>query len=161
MQKNSLFPLAYDEISLVDSGAAQDADVLIYKAFAPASALGPKGSALTAAPKGQKPPPKGAKPPTMKNPCAKGTNATGAKKGKGKGASTRAKNFNPSKHPRNAKGQMAATSAASKKKNGKGGTTKAKLNAACKSKSVKKVFAVSNWDTDTIVRSKLERKATR
>lgn len=64
------------------------------------------------------------------------TEKTGAKK-KGAAKSKRAKSFKADRHARKGKGskgggQFAKTSASSKKKYGKSGTTKAKLIAKCK-----------------------------
>lgn len=159
-KKQSLFPVEYDEISLVDSGASQEADVLIFKRDGSITKARVPGSVPSAGVKGPGGPKKAATP-SMSKPCATGTNSTGKKIGGASGASARGKNWAPGKHPRNAKGQMAPTSAKSKQKFGKGGTTKAKLNAACKNKSVKKSFSFSTWDTDTLLREKIERKATR
>lgn len=66
------------------------------------------------------------------NPC-KPTNSTGAK-ASGSGRSKRAKSFKEDRHPRTKQGKMKQTSAASKKKYGKSGTTKAKLTARCRAK---------------------------
>jgi hypothetical protein len=71
------------------------------------------------------------------NPCNP-KNSTGAK-ASGGAKSVRAKSFKESRHPRKKggkqAGQMATTSAASKKKYGKGGTTKSKQMAACRRKA--------------------------
>lgn len=144
VKKHSLFPHAYDEVSLVDEGAAGSAHVLITKKAA-----------------------KSGKGRSMENPCTTDSNPSGAKDGKSK----RSKNFEEKKHPRDSKGQMKQTSSESKAKYGKDGTTKAKLDAKCKrrkkkgSGSVSKIgvskTAMSQWDTQTAVLTKLERKATR
>jgi hypothetical protein len=156
-KKNALFPIAYDEISLVDEGAAGSADVLIMKR---------NGIA-----KGR----------TQSNPCSTASNSSGKKDGK----STRSKNWDENKHPCDEKGKMKQSSSESKKQNGKGGTTKAKLDAKCKEKKRKGVkparqttrdpegrrkirrrraeksvekTAMSTWDSDAQVRALMERK---
>lgn len=193
-KKQALFPIEYDEVSLVDNGASQEADVLIFKreiskyrvlpgGEATSQYSPPKKSVATAPKKTsststststpsrpKKKAKKKAPTRSQKNPCATGTNSTGAK-GKGK-QTPRAKNWNPNKHPRKQNGQMATTSAQSKAKNGKGGTTKAKLDAKCRAKKggkaakvssgssfLKKNFTMNNWEADALVRSTMERKA--
>lgn len=181
VKKNSLFPIAYDEISLVDSGAAGDAHVLIMKRESSSEiekakikpklrrqvnriidqrqAKNKKSKATigTSAPSAKK----GGKKPKS-TPCNP-KSATGAKETDPKKKSVRAKNFKEEKHPRKANGQMTQTSAESKKKNGKGGTTKAKQDAACRAKkgSVKKTnSAMSSWNTEALLMGAIERKAT-
>lgn len=169
VKKHSLFPLGYDEISLVDEGAAGSADVLIMKRRVAAGK--PKAAKLQ--PKKKK---KG-KGKSQENPCTDETNSTGAKDGKSK----RSKNFEEKKHPRDEKGQMKETSKESKEKYGKDGTTKAKLEAECRRRrrgnkvkqaktpnklpTVKKgrstitKTSMSTWDSDAHIRALLERKA--
>lgn len=150
-KKNALFPIEYDEVSLVDNGAAGGAHVVIFKRGPGKVVKPPKvKTKLGAAPRVKQ-------GRSQSNPCSTKTNSTGQKTGK---SSTRAKNWNESKHPRNKKGQMATTSAKSKAAHGKGGTTKAKLDAKCRSKGVSKNYSFMSWNTDAIVRSKMERKAT-
>lgn len=65
------------------------------------------------------------------------TNKTGAKEKDPKKKSVRAKSFKKDRHPRKRKGgkgggQFSKTSPASKKKYGKKGTTKAKLQKKCR-----------------------------
>lgn len=171
VKKHRLRPIEYDEVSLVDSGAAQDAHVLILKRKTPCGSEVP-------------------------------SNSTGKKDGKSK----RSKNWDEEKHPRKSDGTMDKTSAASKEKYGKGGTTAAnrgcgtskgdadkkkkapktngdknaletargilnnrEKNRKKKKRAVNNIIrdaenavkkSTSTWDTDARVRAILERKAT-
>jgi hypothetical protein len=139
-KKHALFPLGYDEVSLVDEGAAGSADVLIMKRATTTNKTSGGSS----------------------SDCY-GSHETGAKDGK----STRSKNFDEKKHPRDKKGKMKETSKESKEKYGKGGTTKSKLEAQCrKKKSVAKKgrstiqkSSMSTWNAEAHIRALLERKA--
>lgn len=132
-KKNVLFPMEYDEISLVDSGAAGDAHVLIMKRdgssvrkSAPTKPPTVPGSTSTP----QAAPVKGGHKRKKSNPCNP-KNSTGAKTGD---SSQRAENWNEGRHPRQSGGKFGQTSSGSKNKYGNGGTTKAKQNAACRKK---------------------------
>lgn len=170
-KKHALFPHAYDEISLVDSGAAQDAHVLILKR----DTIGKAEKAVKV------------KDKKKGTPCDP-KSTTGAKETDPKKKSTRGKNFKEERHPRDSKGRMKQTSADSKSKYGKGGSTKAKLARECKDRKggkgrkpireittdpervkairrkrrekdkVKK--SMTTWAEDARVRATLERKAT-
>jgi hypothetical protein len=158
-KKQTLFPLAYDEISLVDAGggAAEDdsiaPSVLIAKRDGSrVRKLNPVGNNPTRKKSKQTPGTKpnltthvtspspssstSTKPLNSKkkkkvDPCNP-KSSTGKKTGK---SSKRAKTWAEGKHPRQTGskgGQFGTTSSASKKKYGKGGTTKAKQLAECK-----------------------------
>lgn len=147
VKKNSLFPIAYDEISLVDEGAAGSADVLISKRNIKKD-RGPinGGSACKS--------------------CGalNSKNSTGAKDGKSK----RGKNWKEERHPRDKDGKMKKTSPESKSKYGKDGTTQEKLERKCRSCRNKKRYknkgrpvnksAMSTAISDTHIRALLERK---
>jgi hypothetical protein len=131
-KKYRLVPLEYDEVSLVDSGAAPDAHVVIFK---------------------------------RSGECGKPNSSTGAKETEESKKSKRAKNFKEGRHPRDEKGRMKQTSSDSKKKYGKGGTTKASLEADCRDKKkspkrnrVEKKLVAMN--TQALLRATLERKAS-
>lgn len=139
VKKNALFPLAYDEVSLVDDGAAGSAHVLITKRTIKKD----RGPIHTGAP----PPPHSSgsgtfnvvRPPKKKKKgvcasCGK-ENGTGAKTGD---SSNRAKNWKEERHPRDEKGKMKGTDKKSKSAHGKGGTTQAKLDRKCKNCRKKK-----------------------
>lgn len=168
IKKNSLFPIAYDEISLVDEGAAGSAHVLIAKADTVERV--PKKKKLAG----------GGKVNGSSGECSsckelKETNSTGAKTGK---SSNRAKNWKEERHPRDSKGKMKSSTADSKKAYGKKGTTKAKLESKCKNCRKKKKggsgaisgvaknnarpvvnkSAMSSWDATTRIRAIMERK---
>jgi hypothetical protein len=137
LKKNRLFPLSYDEISLVDSGggAAEDGsiapDVLIMKrnTISPDQVL-------------------------KLDPCSP-KSSTGEEESK---KSKRGKNWKEERHPRDEKGRMKKSSADSKSKHGKGGTTKSKLDAECR-KNKSGVKKISKWDDEARLRSVMERKA--
>lgn len=153
VKKNSLFPIAYDEVSLVDDGAAGSAHVLIKKRRV--------SVAHDTKPSGKKESPCKA--------CGAKENSTGKKDGK----STRSKNWKSERHPRDEEGKMAPTSSESKAAHGKGGTTQAKLDSQCKKCKGKKESrkiknpnvaktnqptAMSRWDSDAHIRAIMERK---
>lgn len=125
-KRNALFPLGYDEVSLVDEGAGEEVDVLIAKRN---NAIGKAKSGTVKVGSQSKTPGKGGTG-KRSNPCNP-KSSTGAKTGN---SSKRAVNWKEEKHPRDAKGRMAQSSSESKAKNGKGGTTKSKLDAACRGK---------------------------
>lgn len=130
-RRHRLTKMVYDEISFVDRGANQHANVMIVKRdvskMIPADQGGSGGKSSS-------------KPAARKADWYAADRAP-TKSGSGKGAkSERAQHWKEGKHPRNAAGSgsprggtFKQTSAASKKKYGKGGTTKAKLNAKKKS----------------------------
>jgi hypothetical protein len=209
-KKQALFPIAYDEISLVDSGggAADDGSiapaVLIMKRESssvqklnsrqtpPTKPIPPRKPRKPKSSGGSVPQPKplqiSVKEPKKKNNPCDPKSSTGAKTGK---SSQRAKNWQEGKHPRQQGGKFGQTSQASKKKYGKGGTTKAKQVAECKRrhsrgkgkyipqnaraanarglKSANKAAragsaggsVTKNWKTDAQLRALVERKATR
>ena len=181
VKKNSLFPIAYDEVSLVDEGAAGSAHVLITKRrpVVPKNQKGKKGKGkknrygfeVTNATTGQ------VVASSKDKPCkscaaAKKKNSTGKKDGK----STRSQNWKEERHPRDEKGQMTQSSSESKAAHGKGGTTQAKLDAQCKKCRKKKgkkgtqhtlvtpigktnqPTAMSRWDSEAHIRAIMERK---
>ncbi|MFE9742948.1 LysM peptidoglycan-binding domain-containing protein [Streptomyces sp. NPDC006477] len=116
--------MVYDEVSLVDAGANQHAHVVIVKRQDDGpSAPAPKKSERKA------------------NWYASNREATVSGSGKGK-KSQRAQNWDDGKHPRKPKGSPAGgefdkTSEESKRKYGKGGTTKAKQTGTATHKTVK------------------------
>lgn len=177
VKKNSLFPIAYDEVSLVDEGAAGSAHVLIAKRDKKPKGKrkGKKGEAhfeVVNAGTGQvvASDKKSKNKPCEKCKAAKKKNSTGKKDGK----STRSQNWKEERHPRDEKGKMTQSSSESKAKHGKGGTTQAKLDASCKQcqkKGKKKGkahslvtplgkrnSAMSRWDSEAQVRAIMERK---
>lgn len=187
-KRHALFPLAYDEISLVDDGAAGSADVLIMKRNGAVTKARPRAGRVVAGSGAREPgrPPvkdknkgKGGKKGggrSQENPCSTASNKTGKKDGK----STRSKNWKEEKHKRKEGGKFAETSSESKAKNGKGGTTKAKLDAACRKKKGGKggnaegrpvtgskrprrkpkieKSSIARWDSDAHLRALMERK---
>lgn len=136
-KKFSLRPIGYDEISLVDDGAAGSAHVLIAKrrsrgrVSANASQSAQNSDTINISRK----PPKGKggrdKGRSQSNPCSTSSNSTGAKTGD---SSQRAQNWKDERHKRDQDGQFSETPQESKSKYGKGGTTKAKMDRACRSK---------------------------
>lgn len=165
-KKNSLFPIGYDEISLVDSGASQEADVLIFKREVPLSKArpsNPREKKLLNAVKNTKYPGKpgsktGKDRKPESDPCKDVTNSTGAKEDDPSKKSERGKNYKEERHKRKEDGTYDKTSAESKKKYGKGGTTKAKQDAECRSKGVKKSLAVSRAVTEARLMGIVNRK---
>lgn len=160
-KRQSLFPIEYDEISLVDSGggAAEDGSispsVLIMKRDNSVNKLNPvsnnpggsskpsgsssSGSSSSSSTKSTAPSPvvgSGGKKKKKKTDPCNPKSSTGAKTGK---SSQRAKNWQDGKHPRQQGGKFGTTSAESKKKYGKGGTTKSKQVAECKRRHGAKV----------------------
>lgn len=161
MPKQALFPIEYDEISLVDSGAAGGAHVLIFKRHASkVLKLNPVGNAPGIPPRTKKRKPSGSstssstssssssgssssrtsgtqgggttKPKKTKKPKTNPCNPKSSTGKKTGKSSQRAKNWNGSRHPRQQGGKFGQTSQQSKQKYGKGGTTKAKQVAECK-----------------------------
>lgn len=115
-KRHRLTKMVYDEISFVDRGANQHANVVIVKREAPEPTSKPRER-------------KAGWYAADRAPTESGS-------GKGK-KSQRSMNWKEDKHPRKASGSPAGgefdkTSAESKKKYGKGGTTKAKQDAAKK-----------------------------
>jgi hypothetical protein len=161
VKKNSLFPLQYDEVSLVDSGANQHADILIMKRENPVTKIAVPDTKKTDSKKKRKP---------ESDPCGDTTNSTGAKETDPSKKSTRAKNYKEDRHKRKEDGQFSQTDKKSKEKYGKDGTTKAKQDAECKSKggkpkkgtsgaTLQKSFSFITAVTDARLRGILERKA--
>jgi len=149
-KRYSLRPVAYDEVSLVDEGVAGSADVLIMKRKTPPrTSVGRTRAGSHVKDPGSRPskvpntgakvvPPKKSSGRSQSNPCSTKTNSTGAKAGGGKGASQRGQNWQDARHPRDDQGQFGSSSGKSKSKYGKGGTTKSKLDAACRANGKKK-----------------------
>jgi len=136
-KRNRLTNMVYDEISLVDKGANQHAHVVIIKrddeAVNNANRKARANSSVGTMPKNRKADYYNSK--TAKNPSA------------------RSSSWDDKKHPRKASGSPSGgefdkTSAESKKKYGKGGTTKAKLDAKKKtSATTSKSYTVKKGDT--------------
>lgn len=144
-RRNRLTNMIYDEISFVDKGANQHAHVVLVKrddeaVMAANRAARKNGSSSSGGRKADW--------------YAADRAPTESGSGKGK-KSERAMHWKEDKHPRNAKGSgsprggtFKKTSAQSKKKYGKGGTTKAKLDAKKKSGSKGgKSYSVKKGDT--------------
>jgi len=126
-----LSDMDYDEISLVDVGACNDADVVLYKRAAPNSVIEIGGVSKVA-------------PQVDRGPAPKASGSGNRKKIGNKQVtsdSMRGDHWNESRHPRvpsgngRSSGEFAATSAASKEKYGKGGTAKDNLPANYKPKN--------------------------
>jgi len=134
-KRNRLTNMVYDEISLVDKGANQHANVVIIKrdpeAVAAANRKARANSSVGTMPKNRK------------------ANYYNSKKAKN--PSARSSSWDEKKHPRKGSGSPSGgefdkTSDESKKKYGKGGTTKAKLDAKKKGTSSKS-YSVKKGDT--------------
>jgi hypothetical protein len=110
----ALFPKEYDEVSLVDSGAGEGVDVLIFKA------------------RGKQ------KPRSSTNACSTEENPTGAKETDPAKKSERGKKWKEKRHKRSKEGKFDKTSSESKSKYGKGGTTQEELDAKCGTRKKKR-----------------------
>lgn len=145
-KRHRLTNMRYDEISFVDRGANQHANVMIVKR----EGVSKTSVDATGVHPGQKSS-GGSKPPPRKAGWYAADRApTESGSGKGK-KSQRAQNWKTDKHPRKASGSPAGgefdqTSDESKKKYGKGGTTAAKQKAASKTTG-DKVVTVKKGDT--------------
>jgi hypothetical protein len=134
VKKNRLTPKKYDEVSLVDAGANQDAHVLIYKRQSDdvlelSKRTPQEGTKYRAGRKVPK-----LKPKPLQS-YFDAENKVGGKglphdKKKKRGTTKRAKNWKEDRHARDKDGEWDTTSSESKKKYGKNGTTKAKLKNA-------------------------------
>lgn len=165
VKRHSLRPIVYDEVSLVDEGAAGSAQVLIFKRAGIRKLeresrvdIGGTGDTATSRKKNRKKrrgklpgrtsasnldsstskpdsstsKPKKSSGRSQSNPCSDETNSSGTGKGK------RSKTYKEERHPRDEQGQFDETSQSSKEKYGKGGTTKSKLDRACRDKKKKR-----------------------
>lgn len=124
-RRHRLTNMVYDEVSFVDAGANQHADVVLVKR------AGVEKLMHDPSPKTKSSAPKQTADWYHENKAP--TDASGTK------TDLRAQHWEESRHPRIVNGTWAETSGASKKKYGKGGTTKAKLTAA--QRAAKKALA--------------------
>lgn len=144
-KKNRLIPKEYDEVSLVDAGANQHAHTLIIKReeISKRPPPGEGGWTPTLQLKYQRKKPKKSKKNQTTNSIEQSRSRKKSRPKK-RGTSQRARNWKEERHPREKSGEpdggeFTTSSASSKKKYGKGGTTKAKLLRAKKVKPEKVV----------------------
>lgn len=159
-KRNSLFPVEYDEVSLVDSGAADDAHVLIMKraaCVAPSSTGAKTGKSSQRAKSWSE-----TKHP--RNASGQMTNTSSASKSKyGKGGTTSAKQEADCKKKKgpSLKERVKANETRAKKELVAAGLVSGKKKVKKSSKKELPVVKSDSWNTDARLRAIMERKAAR